>query len=178
MLNSGLCFPFRGGSLYPAPPYHCPPLGSLALCLWPWGDMMLPVAVFTKSLRGYFNFVSVGSFTDSCRKSKLGLKLWERPLASQSFQGMFWLGLHCFINIESSFHVPVGYLCVYFGENVFLDPLSIVPFLIRLFILLILDCRSCLSTLDINLLSVASLANIFFQSVGCLLVLFMVSFAV
>ena len=36
---------------------------------------MLPVAVFTKSLRGYFNFVSVGSFTDSCRKSKLGLKL-------------------------------------------------------------------------------------------------------
>ena len=90
---------------------------------------------------------------------------------------MFWLGLHCFINIESSFHVPVGYLCVYFGENVFLDPLSIVPFLIRLFILLILDCRSCLSTLDINLLSVASLANIFFQSVGCLFILFMVSFA-
>ena len=99
-------------------------------------------------------------------------------MASQSFQGVFCLGLRCLINIESSFHVPVGYLCVYFGENTFLDPLSIVPFLIRLFILLILDCRSCLSTLDINLLSAASLANIFFQSVGCLLVLFTVSFAV
>ena len=130
VLSSGLCFAFRGGSLYPAPPYHCPPLGSLALCLWPWRDTMLPVAGFTKSLRGYFNFVSVGSFTDSCRDSKLGLKIWGRPLASQSFQGAFWLGLPCFINIEASFHVPVGYLCVYFRENIFLSPLSIVLFLL------------------------------------------------
>ena len=37
---------------------------------------------------------------------------------------------------------------------------------------------SCLYILEINLLSVASLANIFSQSEGCLFVLFMVSFAV
>ena len=37
---------------------------------------------------------------------------------------------------------------------------------------------SCLSILEINPLSVASFANIFSHSVGCLFVLFMVSFAV
>ena len=37
---------------------------------------------------------------------------------------------------------------------------------------------SCLYFLEINLLSVASLANIFFQSVGCLFIFFMVSFVV
>ena len=43
---------------------------------------------------------------------------------------------------------------------------------------LILSCMSCLYILEINLLWVASFANIFSQSVGCLFVLFMVSFAV
>ena len=37
---------------------------------------------------------------------------------------------------------------------------------------------SCLCVLEINTLSVASFANIFSQSVGCLFILFMVSFAV
>ena len=37
---------------------------------------------------------------------------------------------------------------------------------------------SCLYILEINLLSVVSLANIFAHSQGCLFVLFMVSFAV
>ena len=37
---------------------------------------------------------------------------------------------------------------------------------------------SCLYILEINALSVASFANIFSDSVGCLFVLFMVSFAV
>ena len=37
---------------------------------------------------------------------------------------------------------------------------------------------SCLYILEINLLSVASFANIFSHSEGCLFVLFMVSFAV
>ena len=41
-----------------------------------------------------------------------------------------------------------------------------------------LSCMSCLYILEINPLSVASFANIFSHSVGCLLVLFMVSFAV
>ena len=41
-----------------------------------------------------------------------------------------------------------------------------------------LSCLSCLYILDINPLSVASFANTFSHSVGCLFILFMVSFAV
>ena len=55
---------------------------------------------------------------------------------------------------------------------------SSAHFLIRLFGFLILSCVSCLYILEINPLSVASFANIFSHSVGCLFVLFMVSFAV
>ena len=43
---------------------------------------------------------------------------------------------------------------------------------------LLLNCRICLFILESKPLSVASFANIFSQSVGCLFVLFMVSFAV
>ena len=46
------------------------------------------------------------------------------------------------------------------------------------FVFLLLSCMSCLYILEIKLLSVTSLANIFSHSVGCLFVLFMVSFAV
>ena len=51
-------------------------------------------------------------------------------------------------------------------------------FLIGLFVFLILNCMSCLYILEINPLSVASLANIFSCSVGYLFSLFMVPFAV
>ena len=51
-------------------------------------------------------------------------------------------------------------------------------FWIELFVFLILSCMSCLCLLEINPLSVASFENIFSHSEGCLLVLFMVSFAV
>ena len=51
-------------------------------------------------------------------------------------------------------------------------------FWIRLFVFLILSCMSCLQILEINPLSVASFANIFSSSEGCLFVFFMVSFAV
>ena len=50
-------------------------------------------------------------------------------------------------------------------------------FWIGFFVFLILSCMSCLYTLEINHL-VASFANIFSHSVGCLFILFMVSFAV
>jgi len=50
--------------------------------------------------------------------------------------------------------------------------------LIWLFLLLLLSCMSCLYILEINPLLVASFANIFSQSVGCLFIVFMVSFAV
>ena len=56
---------------------------------------------------------------------------------------------------------------------------SSAHFLIRLFgFFLLLSCMSCLYILEINPLSVASFANIFSQSVGCLFILFMVSYAV
>ena len=55
---------------------------------------------------------------------------------------------------------------------------SSTHFLIGLFVFLILSCMSCLYILEINPLSVASLASIFSHSKGCLFVLFMVSFAV
>ena len=47
---------------------------------------------------------------------------------------------------------------------------SSTPFLIGLFIFLILSCMSCLHVLVINPLSVASFADVFSHSVGCLLV--------
>ena len=47
-----------------------------------------------------------------------------------------------------------------------------------IFIFSFLDHMSCLYILEINPLSVASFANIFSHSVGCLVILFMVSFAV
>ena len=56
--------------------------------------------------------------------------------------------------------------------------MSSAYFLIELFGFLVLRCMSCFYILEINPLSVASFANIFSQSEGCLFVLFMVSFAV
>ena len=55
---------------------------------------------------------------------------------------------------------------------------SSAHFWIEFFVFLILSCMSCLYILEINPLSVASLANIFSHSEGCLFVLFMVSFTV
>ena len=47
-----------------------------------------------------------------------------------------------------------------------------------LFVFQILGCMSSLYILEINPLSIASFANIFAHSIGCLFILFMVSFAV
>ena len=55
---------------------------------------------------------------------------------------------------------------------------SSAHFFIELFVFLILSYMSCLYILEIKPLSVLSFANIFSQSVGCLFILFMVSFAV
>ena len=55
---------------------------------------------------------------------------------------------------------------------------SSTHFWIGLFIFLVLSCMSCLYILEINPLSIDSLANIFSHSEGCLFILFMVSFAV
>ena len=55
---------------------------------------------------------------------------------------------------------------------------SSAHFWIGLFVCWILSCMSCLYILEMNPLSVASFANIFSHSEGCLFILFMVSFAV
>ena len=55
---------------------------------------------------------------------------------------------------------------------------SSAHFLIGLFVFLKLTCMSCLYILEINPLSVALFATIFFHSEGYLFVLFMVFFAV
>ena len=68
--------------------------------------------------------------------------------------------------------MPVGCLYIFFGE------MSSAHFLIGFFVLLILNHMNCLYILDINPLLVISLANVFSQSIGCLFVLLMVSFAV
>ena len=66
----------------------------------------------------------------------------------------------------------VSRLYVFFGEK------SVYIFLIGLFVFLVLSCMSCLYILEINPLSVVSLAIIFSLSEGCLLTLLIVSFAV
>ena len=55
---------------------------------------------------------------------------------------------------------------------------SLAHFLMGLFGFLVLHCRWCLYILEINPLSVNSFAEIFSHSVGCLFILFRVSFAV
>ena len=47
-----------------------------------------------------------------------------------------------------------------------------------LLLLLLLNCMICLYILEIHPFLVASFANIFSQSVGCLFILFIISFAV
>ena len=59
-------------------------------------------------------------------------------------------------------HIPNGFnLCVHF--------------LIKLFGFLLLSCMNCLYFFEIKPFLVASFVNIFCQSIGCLLILFMVS---
>ena len=55
---------------------------------------------------------------------------------------------------------------------------SFAPFLIGLFVFLVLSCMSCLDILEINPLSVVSFAIIFSHSEGCCFTLLIVSFAV
>ena len=55
---------------------------------------------------------------------------------------------------------------------------AFAPFLIGLFVFLVLSYMGCWCILEINPLSVVSIAIIFSHSVGCSFTLFIVSFAV
>ena len=70
--------------------------------------------------------------------------------------------------------MSVGYLYVFFGEMSKSSP----HFLIGLFVFLVLSYMSCLYNLEINPLSVVPFAIIVSHSEGCLVMLFIVSFAV
>ena len=64
------------------------------------------------------------------------------------------------------------------SQHQLLKRLSFFHSLIGLFVFLVLTCMSCLYILEMNPLSVVSVAIIFSHSKGCLLILLMVYFAV
>ena len=70
--------------------------------------------------------------------------------------------------------MSVGYLYAFFGEM----SKSCPHFLIGLFVFLVLSYMSCLHNLEVNPLSAVSFAIIVSHSEGCLVMLFIVSFAV
>ena len=71
--------------------------------------------------------------------------------------------------------MPIGHLCVFFENNVCLDPLTIFNW-INCF--LILSCMSYFYILDINSLSDILFANIFSHSIGIIFVLLIAFFIV
>ena len=80
------------------------------------------------------------------------------------------------VSDEHLFVVFAGHLYIFFGEMSFK---VFCPFFAGLFAFLILSCMNCLNVLEINPLSVVSVARNFFpHSEDCLFILFMVSFAV
>ena len=71
---------------------------------------------------------------------------------------------------------PVGYLYIFSGK---MSVQIVCLFFYLIFgFFLSLSCMNCLYILNINPLSIISFANIFFQLVGCLFILSVVSFAV
>ena len=65
-----------------------------------------------------------------------------------------------------------------FGHPYVFGEMSSLPGFGLRFFSFILSCVSCLYIFEINPLKVTSFANIFSHSVGCLFILFIISFAV
>ena len=85
-----------------------------------------------------------------------------------------WLLICIFLMISNAEHLFMCLLatCISSLEE------KVLLILSGLFVYLLLSCMSCLYILEIKPLSVSWFANIFSHSVGCLFVLFMISFAV
>ena len=79
-------------------------------------------------------------------------------------------------NVEHFSHVPFGHLCVFFREMYIYIFCPFFVWVVSFFSFWVVG-TICIF-LEINPLSVASLANIFPHSVGYLFILFVVSFAV
>ena len=132
--------------------------------------MAVSVYIPTNSLRGSLFSTSSPAFI-VCRFFDDGHSDWCEVTPHCSFYLHFYNIWWCW----ASFHVPVGHLHVFYGE---MSIWIFCPFLIGLFVFLVLSCMNCLSILEINCLSEASFTNILSHSEGCLFILFMVSFAV
>ena len=86
---------------------------------------------------------------------------------------------HCFnshfpddISCGAYFHMLICHLCIFFGE---VSVRSLAHFLIWLFVFLLLSFKSLFYILNNSSLSGLPFANIFFQSIACLIILLTVS---
>ena len=92
---------------------------------------------------------------------------WGEVISHCSFDLHFSCNYRC----GATFHVPPSLLYVFFEEKSTSVFCSVMDWV---FVLMMLNFMSCLQILQNNPFLVTSFANIFSQSVGCLLVLFIV----
>ena len=118
-------------------------------------------------------FSTASSQLVACRLSDDGHTDQCEVIPHCSFDLYFSNNYQCW----ASFHVPTGHLSVCLIQgNVSLGFLTI--FIWVVWFILILSWMSCLFILEIKSLSITSCVNMFSQFIGCIFILFMISFAV